>query len=96
MFFFASLISCLNIQAQNEPWQNAQVNEMNREPMNAHFIPYTNESNALKQRSLPAEFRYDVNPDMERRISLDGTWKFLFSKNDVNRSPNSLPYSFPI
>ena len=81
-FFLASLISCLNIQAQNEPWQNAQINEMNREPMNAHFIPYTNESNALKQRSLPAEFRYEVNPNIERRISLDGTWKFLYSKNN--------------
>ena len=82
MFLFISLIGCLNLYAQNEPWQNAQVNEINREPMYAHFIPYTNESNALKQRSLPAEIRYDVNPIMERRISLDGTWKFLYSKNN--------------
>lgn len=68
--------------ADNEPWQNPQINEMNREPMNAHFIPFTNEANALKQRSLSADVRFGVNPATERRISLDGTWKFLYSKNN--------------
>lgn len=81
-FLIASMIGCMNIQAQNEPWQNAQINEINRKPMSAHFIPFTNESNALKQRSLPADIRYNVNPTGERRISLDGTWKFLYSKNN--------------
>ena len=81
-FLIASVIGCMNLQAQNEPWQNAQINEINREPMSAHFIPFTNESNALKQRSLPADIRYNVNPTAERRISLDGTWKFLYSKNN--------------
>ena len=81
-FLIASVIGCMNLQAQNEPWQNAQINEINREPMSAHFIPFTNESNALKRRSLPADIRYNVNPTAERRISLDGTWKFLYSKNN--------------
>lgn len=78
---FSSLL-CTSALAENEPWQNPQVNEMNREPMHAYFTPYTNEANALKQHALPAEVRFDVNPATERRISLDGTWKFLFSKNN--------------
>ena len=78
---FSSLL-CVSALADNEPWQNPQINEINREPMHAHFIPFTNEANALKQRSLPADVRFDVNPATERRVSLDGTWKFLFSKNN--------------
>ena len=31
---------------------------------------------------MPADVRFDVNPATERRITLDGTWKFLFSKNN--------------
>lgn len=80
--FLLSSLLCTGAFADNEPWQDPQVNELNREPMHAHFTPYTNEANALKQRSLPAEVRFDVNPATERRISLDGTWKFLFSKNN--------------
>ena len=26
-FLIASMIGCMNLQAQNEPWQNAQINE---------------------------------------------------------------------
>lgn len=77
-----SSLLCTGAFADNEPWQNPQVNEINREPMHAHFIPYTNEANALKQRALPADVRFDVNPSAERRISLDGTWRFLYSKNN--------------
>lgn len=80
--FISALLICSNMLADNEPWQNPQVNEINREPMHAHFIPFTNEANALKQHSLPADVRFNVNPATERRISLDGTWKFLFSKNN--------------
>ena len=79
--FLLSSLLCTGALADNEPWQNPQVNEMNREPMHAHFTPFTNEANALKQRALPADVRFDVNPATERRITLDGTWKFLFSKN---------------
>ena len=77
--FLLSSLLCTGALADNEPWQNPQVNEMNREPMHAHFTPFTNEANALKQRALPADVRFDVNPATERRITLDGTWKFLFS-----------------
>lgn len=80
-FLFASLL-CTGALAENEPWQNPQVNEINREPMHAYFTPFTSEANALKQRELPADVRFDVNPATERRVSLDGIWKFLFSKNN--------------
>lgn len=80
--FLLSSLLCTGALADNEPWQNPQVNEMNREPMHAHFTPFTNEANALKQRTLPADVRFDVNSATERRITLDGTWKFLFSKNN--------------
>lgn len=80
--FLLSSLLCTAALAENEPWQNPQVNEMNREPMHAHFTPFKNEAAALKQRALPADVRFDVNPATERRISLDGTWKFLFSKNN--------------
>ena len=80
--FLLSSLLCTGALADNEPWQNPQINEMNREPMHAHFTPFTNEANALKQRALPADVRFDVNPATERRITLDGTWKFLFSKNN--------------
>ena len=51
--FLLSSLLCTDALADNEPWQNPQVNEMNREPMHAHFTPFTNEANALKQRALP-------------------------------------------
>lgn len=68
--------------AQTVPWQNALVNEINREPMHAHFVPYTSEANMMAQRALPDEERFVANPRRERRMSLDGTWKFLYSKNN--------------
>ncbi|EJW93045.1 beta-galactosidase [gut metagenome] len=77
-----STLFCSGAWADNEPWQNPQMNALNREPMHAHFTPYTNEANALKQRALPADVRFNVNPNTERRISLDGIWKFLYSKNN--------------
>lgn len=82
-FLLGSLL-CIGspLWADNEPWQDPQVNEMKREPMHAHFIPFKSESEALAQRALPAEIRYEVNPSAERRISLDGTWHFLYSRNE--------------
>lgn len=75
-------VATLGAAADSEPWMNPQINEMNREPMHAHFITYTNEENALNRHALPAEKRFDVNTACERRVSLDGTWKFLYSRNN--------------
>lgn len=66
----------------SRPWQDPGVNGINREPMSAHFIPFVNEDAALSSRFMPASKRYEVNPATERRISLDGKWKFKYFKND--------------
>lgn len=57
------------------PWQNPQVNEINREPIHAHFIPFSSEKDALTE-----------NRSSSRMYSLDGTWKFMFSKT-INSCP---------
>lgn len=66
----------------NEPWEDPQVNSINREDMTAHFIPYVSEAIALYQRQLPAERRYEVQPNAERRVSLDGTWDFRYFRSN--------------
>lgn len=63
------------------PWQDPLVNSINREPMTAHFLPFATENDARTNRALPASERYS-STDGQRRISLDGTWKFLYFRND--------------
>lgn len=67
---FSSLL-CVSALADNEPWQNPQINEINREPMYAHFIPFTNEANALKQRSLPRRCAFRCE-SCDRKTSFSG------------------------
>ena len=84
-FYISSFIltlTCASAWADNVPWQDARVNEINREPLEAHFLPFINEKAALDQQALPDVERFEVNPATERRVSLNGTWKFLFSKNN--------------
>lgn len=91
-FLFGSLLAATAVQADNTnnvPWQNPQVNSMNREPMHAHFIPFTSEQGALQQNALPAPECFALNTGSERRITLDGTWKFLYSK-----TPDVCPKDF--
>lgn len=71
------------------PWQNPQVNAINREPAHAHFIPFRDEAGALRQNNLPAPGCFVLNTTEERRVSLNGTWKFLYSRN-----PQSCPDGF--
>lgn len=94
---FSSLL-CVSALADNEPWQNPQINEINREPMYAHFIPFTNEANALKQRSLPADVRFDVNPATERRFSLMEPGNSCFQRitifvQRISINPDTIPGS---
>lgn len=49
--------------------------------MTAHYTPYTSESAALAQLHKDDVSRFMVNPQTERRISLDGSWKFKLVKN---------------
>lgn len=71
------------------PWQDPQVNCIHREPTTAHFIPFTSEADALQQANLPVPECLTLNTATERRISLDGTWKFLYA-----RTPESAPANF--
>lgn len=63
------------------PWQDPLVNSMHRQPMAAHFLPFTTEKGAEHNRALPASERY-ATYEGQRRVSLDGTWKFLYFRND--------------
>ena len=76
------LLASVSSFGKDVPWQNAKINEINREPAHAHFIPYKNEKAALDQQALPALKRFEVNPTTERRLSLDGTWRFSYAKNN--------------
>ena len=75
-------LAVTSVRADDQPWQNARIFQINREPMQAHMTPFVSEDAALKQLELPDVNRFEVNPSVERRITLDGTWKFLFSKNE--------------
>lgn len=83
-FYILLCLFCtfLNLSADNVPWQNARIPGINREPMYAHFTPFISEQAALRQLSLPDIKRFALNMQTERRICLDGTWKFCYSKNE--------------
>lgn len=92
IFLFIVLLTPCLVKAQktdNVPWQNPQVNAINREPMYAHFIPFKTEADAIQQHNLPAPACFAINEKAERRVTLNGTWKFLFSKN-----PETCPDGF--
>lgn len=91
---FGSLLATASVQASptkanNLPWQDPQVNAIHREPMHAHFIPFSSEEGAVRQNALPAPECFALNSRSERRITLDGTWKFLYSK-----TPAACPEGF--
>lgn len=73
----------------NIPWQNPQVNAINREPMYAHFIPFKTEEAAIQQSKLAPPHCFALNEKQERRISLNGIWKFFYATN-----PKSCPDNF--
>ncbi len=78
ILFTLSILCSLLLNGQQgykgDEWQNAQVNQINRLPINAHFIPYSKKENASSRA---------VSND--RIISLDGVWKFQYSKNPASR-----------
>lgn len=59
-------------------WENPSVNQLRRERMHAHFVPYAREADAIGRRQEAAA-----------RISLNGMWQFKYSKN-----PDSRPADF--
>lgn len=81
------LLVCTTVIAQNKvnDWENPAMPSFNTVPAHAWFVPYNNESEALKNGSSP------------NVLSLDGTWKFNlvntveerpldFYKNNFNTS----------
>ena len=78
------------------PWQNPNVNEINREPMRAHFIPFTSEKGALNQLQKPIAEQFKLNTQGERRVSLDGIWKFKFAKNLAEAPQNFWKTNFNV
>lgn len=79
LFAIGALLSlALAGHAQHKEWENQRINQINREPIHAHFVPYASERAALQKDAT-----------LERRESLNGTWKFHFAKN-----PASCPATF--
>ncbi len=69
IFICALLVPHIALYAQKKEWENPTINQINREEARAHFVPYASEEAAIhKDRSG------------ERRISLNGIWKFNFAK----------------
>lgn len=79
--FLSFFLFSLTLSAANHPWEDPAVCGINREPMTAHFIPYVSEQAALERFNLDDVERLAVAPAVERRVSLDGTWKFHYSRN---------------
>ena len=69
-----ALFTATIIYSQSAHWQNQFINQENREPAQAHFIPFDSENAALQQDS-----------ESERRYSLNGIWKFHLAKNPAER-----------
>lgn len=62
------------IVANERPeWQDQTVNAINRRPMFAHLTPYATKKGSMERA------------ENERIVSLDGTWKFHYSKNPASR-----------
>ena len=75
LFYTASaLLVSLTLQAQPKEWEDQRVNQINREPIHAHFVPYSSEKGALHK---------DISK--EQRYSLNGNWKFHYAKNPASR-----------
>lgn len=72
------LLNSMMLSAQSKEWEDPSVNQINREPIHAHFVPYASEEGALNK---------DIS--RQRCHSLNGTWKFHYAKN-----PASRPVSF--
>lgn len=65
-----------------EDWENPHVIGINKEPGNAYFIPY---ADANEMKADPA-YRQLWRPSAStRRLSLNGTWQFHWSKQPSER-----------
>ena len=65
-----------NLGPTYKEWENPQIFEINREPAHAHFIPFESKKLAVE----------GVSEKSKNYQSLNGTWKFNYSKNPNSRS----------
>ena len=82
IYLLAVIQFSLCSMANAQPWQNPHISSLNREPMVSHFIPYKSPDLALSRLALDDVKRLKCDSYAERRMSLDGTWKFLYSRNE--------------
>lgn len=76
-----STVSAQDKNTSSVPWQDATITQIGRLPMTAHYLPFVSESAAIAQLRKDDVLRFQLNPQTERRISLDGVWKFKLVQN---------------
>lgn len=59
--YLLAFTATLPAQADNVPWQNPQINEINREPMHAHFLPSSMKMQHWHNKLFPI---YNVSKSM--------------------------------
>ncbi|MDY3883995.1 glycoside hydrolase family 2 TIM barrel-domain containing protein [Porphyromonas somerae] len=96
IFSFAVVVSTLGLSHKTNAgeynttaWKDPQVNAINRLPISAYFSPFQNEVFAKAQSELPIEARFLPNYLNERRVSLNGVWKFKLYKNPTECADDS-------
>ncbi len=76
LLLIGALIGTLSIQAQNVPWEDPEVFEINREYPHATLYRHASEAAALQSRG------YELSPYYQ---SLNGMWKFHWVKKPAER-----------
>jgi len=76
------IIGCLsllgmaaNLHAQNNEWQNAEINAINRAPMHTNYFAYKTNEEAMK----------GVKENSQNFMTLNGTWSFNWVKDATAR-----------
>lgn len=76
------IIGCLsllgmaaNLHAQNNEWQNAEINAINRAPMRTNYFAYGTNEEAIK----------GVKEDSKNFMTLNGSWNFNWVKDATAR-----------
>jgi beta-galactosidase len=73
-----SIVFVGHAQVSNEDWENPRFFELNKEKPHASFTLYNNQIDAIAD--VPAKSSFYQ--------SLNGSWKFLYTDNHVNRPQN--------
>lgn len=62
LFYIAgALMVSLALQAQPKEWENQRVNQINREPIHAHFIPFSSEKGYIARTVLLSEWNLEIS-----------------------------------